>query len=165
MKEMENTEVVKELSMETKITVRSLANWTTGFQRIESTGDVTITPNGTTRLSRGEVISQVQNGNMLFTGIDGVGSHATLYIEDADTREELDFDNKKEKKVQKILTPELVAKLFTYKGMSKTFKDKVSEYIVTSAEKSAVMMMIKKGNYNDYEKIRFIENYTGHKMK
>ena len=153
---MENTEVVKELSMETKITVRSLANWTTGFQRIESTGDVTITPNGTTRLSRGEVISQVQNGNMLFTGIDGVGSHATLYIEDADTRE---------KKVQKILTPELVAKLFAYKGMSKTFKDKVSEYIVTSAEKSAVMMMIKKGNYNDYEKIRFIENYTGHKMK
>ena len=83
---MENTEVVQELSMETKITVRSLANWTTGFQRIESTGDVTITPNGTTRLSRGEVISQVQNGNMLFTGIDGVGSHATLYIEDADTR-------------------------------------------------------------------------------
>ena len=59
----------------------------------------------------------------------------------------------------------LVAKLFAYKGMSKTFKDKVSEYIVTSAEKSAVMMMIKKGNYNDYEKIRFIENYTGHKMK
>ena len=102
---------------------------------------------------------------MLFTGIDGVGSHATLYIEDAATREELDFDNKKEKKVQKILTPELVAKLFSYKGMSKTFKDKVSEYIVTSAEKSAVMMMIKKGNYNDYEKIRFIENYTGHKMK
>ena len=79
--------------------------------------------------------------------------------------EELDFDNKEEKKVQKILTPELVAKLFAYKGMSKTFKDKVSEYIVTSAEKSAVMMMIKKGNYNDYEKIRFIENYTGHKMK
>ena len=77
---MENTEVVKELSMETKITVRCLANWTSGFQRFESTGDVSITPIGTSRLSRGEVISQVQNGNMLFTGIDGVGSHATLYI-------------------------------------------------------------------------------------
>lgn len=165
MKEIENAEVVKELSMETKITVRSIADWTTGFQRIETTGDVTIPANGTTRLNRGEVISQAQNGNRLFAGIDGLGSHATLYIEDAATREELDFDNAEEKRTQLVLTQELVKKLFDYKGVSRAFKDKVAEYVVTSAEKAAIMLMIKKGNYNDYEKIRYIENYTGHRMK
>ena len=161
---MENTEV-KELSMETKVTVRSLANWATSFPRIETTGDVLIPKNGSTRLSRGEIISQGKNGNRLFTGIDGVGSHATLYIEDADTREELDFDNAEEKRTQLVLTQELVKKLFDYKGVSRAFKDKVAEYVVTSAEKAAIMLMIKKGNYNDYEKIRYIENYTGHRMK
>lgn len=165
MQKVEKNEAPKELSMEEKITVRSLANWTTGFQRIETTGDVTIPANGTTRLNRGEVIAQAQNGNRLFTGIDGVGSHATLYIEDADTRVELGFDIKEERKTQDVLNTELVAKLFSYKGLSKAFKDKVDELIVTNAEKVAIMNMIKKGNYNDFEKIRYIENYTGHKMK
>ena len=47
----------KELNMEQKVTVRSIANWTTGFQRIETNGDVTIPANGTARLSRSEIIS------------------------------------------------------------------------------------------------------------
>lgn len=167
MKEIKdnNEEIVKELSMEQKITVRSLANWTTGFQRLETIGDVTITANGTARLSRGEVIAQAQNGNRLFGGIDGLGSHATLYIEDADTREELGFDNKAENKTQQVLTQDIVKKLFEYKTISKAFKDKLEEYVVTNAEKSAIIEMIKKGNYNDYSKIRYIEDYTGHKMK
>ena len=43
-------------------------------------------------LSREEIIAQGQNGNTLLTGIDGVGSHATWYIEDDYTRNELSFD-------------------------------------------------------------------------
>lgn len=85
-------EVKDDFNLEKKVTVRSIAEWTTGFQRIETNGDVTIPPNGTVRLSRGEIISQVQNGNLLFTGIDGQGSHATLYIEDKPTRIEADFE-------------------------------------------------------------------------
>ncbi len=164
-KEFKESNHAKELSMETKITVRSIANWTTGFQKIETMGDVTIPANGTTRLNRGEVIAQAQNGNRLFSGIDGLGSHATLYIEDAATRAELGFDDKAENRTQQVLNQELVDKLFAYKGVSKTFKDKIAECIITNAEKVAIMMMIQKGNYNDYDKIRYIENYTGHRMK
>lgn len=55
-------DVEEDFNLEKKVTVRSIAEWTTGFQRIETNGDVTIPPNGTVRLSRGEIISQVQNG-------------------------------------------------------------------------------------------------------
>lgn len=74
MAEEKNT--VEELNLEQKVTVRSIANWTTGFKRIETNGDVTIPPNGTVRLQRSEIIAQIQNGNRLLTGIDDRGSHA-----------------------------------------------------------------------------------------
>ena len=61
-------ESVEELNLDAKVTVRNIAGWTVGFARIaDGYGDVTITPNGSTRLSRNEIISQVQSGNRLFT--------------------------------------------------------------------------------------------------
>lgn len=127
---MENTE--KELNLEQKVTVRSIAPWTTGFQRVETIGDVTIPANGSVRLSRSEIIAQVQNGNVLFTGVDSRGSHATLYIEDEPTRIEVDFDIKEEKITQKVITVDAVKKLFEYKTM-KTFEEKLKELILTRA--------------------------------
>ena len=41
-----NMDNIKELNLEEKISIKSIAGWTTGFQRIESTGDVTIPKNG-----------------------------------------------------------------------------------------------------------------------
>ena len=123
---MSETTEWKELDLEKKVTVRSIAPWTTGFQRIESNGDVTIPPEGTTRIARSEIISQVQNGNRLFCGTDNRGSHATLYIDDDATRVEVEFDSPEEKRTQVIITPELVQKLFNYKTM-KTFEEKLKE--------------------------------------
>lgn len=160
---MSETTEWKELDLEKKVTVRSIAPWTTGFQRIESNGDVTIPPEGTTRIARSEIISQVQNGNRLFCGTDNRGSHATLYIDDDATRVEVEFDSPEEKRTQVIITPELVQKLFNYKTM-KTFEEKLKEYVVTRAEKCAILQIIKKEKLNDFEKIRMIENYTGYKL-
>ncbi len=160
---MENN---KELNMEQKVTVRSIASWTTGFRRIESTGDVTIPPKGDIRLSRSEIISQVQNGNRLFTGIDDRGSHATLFIDDEATRKELDFDSVDEDgKVckQTVLTTEAVKKMFSLKTM-KTFEERLKELIVTKAEKSALVDIINKEKINDHEKIKAVELYTGYKV-
>ena len=131
-------EVEEDFNLEKKVTVRSIAEWTTGFQRIETNGDVTIPPNGTVRLSRGEIISQVQNGNLLFTGIDGQGSHATLYIEDKPTRIEADFET--ETSQQNVINKERIDDLF--------------------AIKYAIMGFIRKGNFNDYNKVRAVEDYT-----
>lgn len=155
---MEDTE--KELNLEQKVTVRSIAPWTTGFQRVETIGDVTIPANGSVRLSRSEIIAQVQNGNVLFTGVDSRGSHATLYIEDEPTRIEVDFDIKEEKITQKVITVDAVKKLFEYKTM-KTFEEKLKELVLTRAEKHAIANIIRKEKINDHEKVRVVENYTG----
>ena len=153
----------EELNMDQKVTVRNLAGWTVGFRRIETQGDVTIPKEGTVRLSRSEIISQIQSGNRLFIGIDDRGSHATLYIEDEPTRLEVEFDSKEDKRIQLILNSDLVKKLFDYKTM-KTFEDKLHEYVITRAEKFAITQIIKKLKLNDHEKIRIIENYTGYKV-
>ena len=87
-------EIHEELNLDAKVTVKSIAGWNTGFARkVEGIGDVNIAPNGSVRLSRNEIIGQVQSGNKLFTGVDGVGSHATLYIDDKATRIEVEFEN------------------------------------------------------------------------
>lgn len=160
---MSETIETKELNLEQKVTVKSIAPWTTGFRRIESNGDVTIPPEGTVRLPRSEIIAQIQNGNKLFCGVDDRGSHATLYIEDAETRSEVEFDSDEEKRTQMVLTPDLVQKLFSYKTM-KTFDDKLKEYVKTRAEKCAILEIIKKEKINDFEKIRAVEKYTGYKL-
>lgn len=154
----------KELNLEQKVTVRNIAGWTTGFRRIETMGDVTIPAEGTTRLSRSEIIAQVQSGNRLFLGVDERGSHATLFIEDKPTRIELEFESEDESNVQLVLTSDVVKKLFGYKT-AKTFEEKLKELVITRAEKYALIQIIKKEKINDYEKIRIVEDYTGYKVK
>lgn len=157
------TEDLEELNMEKKVTVRNIAGWPVGFRRIETIGDVTVPKEGTVRLTRSEIIAQIQSGNRLFNGIDSRGSHATLYIEDEPTRLEVDFDSKEEKRKQVILDTDIVKKLFEYKTM-KTFEDKLYEFVVTRAEKFAITQIVKKLKLNDHEKIRLIEEYTGYKV-
>jgi len=153
-----------ELNLDEKITIRNLANWTVGFKRIESNGDCSIPAKGTTRITRNEVIAQVQNGNKLLSGIDNVGSHATIIIEDAPTRVELGFESEDGKIKQKVLTEDVVVKMFEYKTIS-TFEKYLKENVVTRAEKFAIIEYIKKLKLNDFDKIRIVENYTGLKVE
>ena len=109
----------EELNLDTKVTVKSIADWTVGFaRRADGYGDITISPKGSIRLSRNEIITQVQNGNKLFTGLDGKGSHATLIIEDSPTRIEVGFEDGVENK-QKVFSDELVRNIgeFMMKAM------------------------------------------------
>ena len=147
-----------ELNLDQKVTLKNIAGWTVGFRRIESDGDVTIPPEGSARVTRSEIIAQAQNGNRLITGVDDMGSHATIYIDDEATRKEIDFET--DAKKQNILTVESVKKLFEYKTI-KTFEEKLKELIVTRAEKYAIIQIIKREKINDYEKVRIVENYTG----
>lgn len=153
-----------ELNLDEKITIRNLANWTVGFKRIKSNGDCSIPAKGTTRITRNEVIAQVQNGNKLLSGIDNVGSHATIIIEDAPTRVELGFESEDGKIKQKVLTEDVVVKMFEYKTIS-TFEKYLKENVVTRAEKFAIIEYIKKLKLNDFDKIRIVENYTGLKVE
>lgn len=157
-------ETMQELNLDQKVTVRSIAGWPTTFSRLVDGygGDIIIAPNGTTRISRGEIIAQIQNGNKLFTGIDGMGSHATLFVDDAPTRREAGFESEDGKRPQDVLTDEKMKKLFELKTF-KTFKERFVEVIVTRAEKYTAMEMIRKAKFNDFDKINFAQQHTGFK--
>ena len=159
--EKETKGKTEEIRMEDKITITSIAPWSTGFHRILTVGDVSIAPNGQIRLSREEVLAQGQSNNKLITGIDGMGSHATLYIEDEWTRKELGFDADDSKQV--VVNKKLVKEIFEKKTFS-AFKKAIEENIVTRAEKFSLLSMIKTLKINEYDKVAFCEEYCGAKL-
>lgn len=159
--EKETKSKTEEIRMEDKITITSIAPWATGFRRILTVGDVSIAPNGQIRLSREEVLAQGQSNNKLITGIDGMGSHATLYIEDEWTRKELGFDTDDSKQV--VVDKKLVKEIFDKKTLP-SFKKAIEENIVTRAEKFSLLSMIKTLKINEYDKVAFCEEYCGAKL-
>jgi len=158
MAEEKNTE---EIRLDKKVTVRSIAPWTTGSTRKTSVGDITIPALGTVLLSREEIIAQGQNGNTLITGTDGVGSHATWYIEDDYTRSELSFDV--DDKKQEFLTQDIIKKIFELKTQ-KSFEENIKKKVVTRAEKFYLLHIIKTLKLNDYAKNAFCEDYCGRRI-
>lgn len=154
----ENVDIQEELNLDKQVTVKSIAGWKTGFERILSVGDVNIAPNGSVRLTRNEIISQVQSGNKLLGGIDGEGSHATLLIEDAATREYLNFNG------ENVFSDERVKDIFALKSRQ-AFENACANTFITRAEKYALIQAIKRLKINDYSKIRYIEAYSGFKLE
>ena len=148
----------KPLNLDTKVTLHSIADWSTGFDKLTELGEAMISPNGSIRLSRNEIIAQAQSGNKLISGTDGVGSHATLIIDDIPTRVELGFESENSK--QLVLDEDLVKRIFDHKSQSE-FESVFKNSIQTRAEKVSVMKLISKLGINDYKKIRFAEKYTG----
>ena len=150
-------EIEQPLNLEQQVTVKSIAGWTTGFARMLTNGDVQIASKGFVRLSRNEIIAQIHEGNNLFCGIDGRGSHATLIINDDATINEVGFNKENQ------FSDAIVKDLFDLKNQN-DFEEKLKKAIVTRAEKYALMISIVKQKFNDYSKIRFCEDYTGYKI-
>lgn len=159
---MAEKNVREELDLDKKVTVRNIAGWNVGFaRRVDGIGDVTIAPNGSIKLSRNEIIAQIQNGNKLFSGIDGYGTHATLYIDDAPTRIEVEFEADGEK--QNVFAHADLDALFKLKQVA--YEKRFAETIHTRAEKYAIMEYMRKNSVNDYAKIRFAEQHTGYRFQ
>ena len=153
---------VKVLNMDEKIVLKSIAGWDVGFSKKDGTsvGDITIPANGSIRIARGEVFAQSQYGNKLINGIDNAGSHATVFIDDKDTRVELNFESEDGKIIQNFLSEDKVKKMFETKTLS-SFEKQLKDNVVTRAEKYAFIEMIKKFKFNDFDKIRLAEQHTG----
>lgn len=161
---MAEKNVQEELDLEKKVTVRNIAGWNVGFaRRVDGYGDVTIAPNGSIKLSRNEIIAQVQNGNKLFSGIDGRGSHATLYIDDAPTRIEVEFETADVK--QNVFPHANLKDLFSIKTSQTAYEHKFADIVHTRAEKYAIIEYMRKAGVNEYSKIRFAEEHTGYKFQ
>lgn len=157
----ETTFLEEDLNLDTKVTVKNLAGWDVTFARLQDgIGEVVIVANGQQRLSRNEVIAQVNNNNKLFTGTDTIGSHAMIYIDDEQTRRWLGFDE--DGKPQLVFTEKLVKELF--KLSQAEYEKSVKKYIYTRAEKYAFIETIKKLQLNDYNKMIFAVRYTGYTL-
>lgn len=153
----------KELDMDKKIEVKNLCDWDLYFDRIETNGSVRIPKNGKIRLSRAEIQAQVYDNNVMFSGTDGEGSHARIYVDDKDTRVLLTFEEDDDKSKQSVLNEEVVEQLLEYKTQ-KAFEKNVKEKVKTQAEKNFLVEESKRQKLNDYEKINFIEEYSGFKF-
>nr|DAH62382.1 MAG TPA: hypothetical protein [Caudoviricetes sp.] len=142
----------KPLSMEEKITLKNLANWMVGFNKIESNGEVNINAGGSVRVSRAEVISQYENGNKLLRG-DGDGTHATIYIDDKATRDYLDITSE-------LIDKSKVKKIFAINGLD-DFRNEIYKTFTTQAEKVLLIKLIRECGFNDFNKIRECEALCG----
>lgn len=155
-----------ELNLDQKVTVKNIAGWPVSFAALSSpipNASIGIPAEGKERITRSEILAQVQNENKLFNGIDGNGGHATLFIDDAPTRREVGFDSEDGKEKQLVFSDDTVVKLFNLKSQE-AFEKNFKKTFVTRAEKYAVVRAIEKLGINDFKKIRFAESYTGFKI-
>lgn len=148
----------KELNMDKKVLVKNLAPWNVGFPNKTSHGDTVFSPSGSTRMRREEIVAQAESGNKLFNGINEIGSHATLFIDDAETREYLGYDSKEEGREQEIINDDKITSWFNLKTQ-RTFEAKVKANVITMAEKSYLLSAIKRLNFDSYEKISFCQEH------
>ena len=148
--------------MSDKVTIINLTPWDQGFPRINVIGTVNLIAYGRMNIDREEIVSQCYNKNVQFTGTDGQGSHARIYIDDAVIRKEFDFEAEGRK--QNVLTDEKLARLFEYKRMG-DFEKNLKDLIHIHAEKFVLVDYVKKHKINDYDKIKAIERFTGIKIE
>ena len=146
-----------DVDLDKRVSVRNLADWNASITLQNEIGSVEIVPHSVARISRNELMAQKNINNIGLVGIDGCGSHATLYVEDAPTRRWLGFETKD--KPQTFFNDDIVYELFTKSYVD--FKDSLPKYIVTRAEKFALKDAIKRLRLNDYDKLRVCAKYIG----
>ena len=147
----------------TKVKLKHLTNWILTFKRINAIGDVVMPPNSIITLSEDEVMAQIYNGNKLFVGDDGKGSHVRIFVDNEDLRVNAEFESKNTGKTQEVLTDKVLKEIFSEKTLTK-FKETVKSRVKTQAEKSKAVEFAKKSKLNDHDKIEFLEKYTGFKL-
>jgi len=146
-----------------KIVITNLAPWVVAFRRQTTLGDVVIPPKGKLTISSEEVLAQVYVKNKLFVGDDGEGSHARIFIEDKDTRVEALFESEDGDKKQNVFLESDAKSLFQIKPIT-SFKKEIKDKVVSDAEKALLVELAIKYKVNDYDKIKFIQEYTGLKI-
>lgn len=153
-----------EINMDEKVTVVNLAPWNVGFPNNLGRGDTCFAPNARLRVRRDELVDQISAGNKLLSGLDEFGSHATLYIEDEETRKYLEFDSQDGKRKQNVISDDKITKWFELKTQS-SFEKNIKENVVTRAEKSYLLSSIKRLKLDSYEKISFCQEYCKFRLR
>jgi hypothetical protein len=151
------------VNMNDKSKVINLCSYPVSWKRITLAGDEYLKAGATAYIVNSEIETQKDSGNAFIAGTDGLGSHAEIYIENPELREQFMFDNKEEKRTQLIVDEEKCKYILELKTPS-SFKKNLKEAIVTNHEKMKIMEYARKVKLNDYDKIKELEEYCGIKF-
>ena len=152
------------VNMNDKSKVVNLCDYPVSWIRKTSTGDEWIKAGGSTVIVNSELEVQKDNGNKFIIGSDGLGSHASVYIENEELREQFGFDSKEEKRNQLIINDEKCNYILGLKTPS-SFKKNLEDNIITEQEKMKIMNVARKIKLDEFSKIQVLEEYTGMSFK
>lgn len=101
-------------------------------------------------LSFEEVQAQIQLGNRMFTGTDGMGNHARIQIVDDEQRKELFGLSGVETEAPTLLNLDSVKALLAIRTKAK-FHEQLQAMVTTDAEKKMLVELAKQAGSDDAE--------------
>lgn len=134
------------------VLVNNLCGWPLYFKRIAGVGDITIPPNAKKfpLLSFEEVQAQIQVGNVLFTGTNGMGDHARIQIVDDEQRKQLFGIENVEVEAPSVLDLDAVKALLAMRSKAK-FDERLKSIVQTDAEKRMLVELAEQAGASDSE--------------
>lgn len=134
------------------VLVNNLCGWPLYFKRIAGVGDITIPPNAKKfpLLSFEEVQAQIQVGNVLFTGTNGMGDHARIQIVDDEQRKQLFGIENVEVEAPSVLDLDAVKALLAMRSKAK-FDERLKSIAQTDAEKRMLVGLAEQAGASDAE--------------
>ena len=126
------------------VLVNNLCSWPLGFRRLAGQGDIAIPG------KEEEVLAQIQTGNVMFTGTDGMGNHARIQIVDEAKRKELFGLGDAEVSTPILLNEESVKELLAIRSKAK-FNEQLEAMVKTDAEKRMLVELAFSAGAEDAE--------------
>lgn len=138
--------------MESNVKINNLCSWPLYFKRYDGQGDIKIPANAKNHqgLTFNEVKLQIQNGNSMFTGTDGMGAHARIEIADEEQRKKLFEIEGTDIPAPILLTEAAVTELLAIRTKAK-FNERLNSLVTTDAEKRCLVEMAFAAGANDAE--------------
>ena len=147
------------LDLDKRSKVINLCPWTISFTLPNSNAEVILDANKSTTINNAELETLAENHNIMFWGTDD-GNHARVFVDNAEFRQHVGFDDAGSKKVQFVLNDDVCSKMLELKTDS-AFEKNIKDKVVMAHEKAIFLAYCRKVKLNDYNKIQFIERHTG----
>lgn len=134
------------------VLVNNLCAWPLSFWRKAGQGDIEIPANARNYplLSFDEVLAQIQTGNRMFTGTDGMGGHARIQIVDDEQRKQLFGVENVEMDAPTLLNLDAVKELLAIRTKAK-FNEQLLAMVTTTAEKKMLLELAKQAGSDEAE--------------
>jgi hypothetical protein len=152
-------EVNMALDMDKRSKVTNLCSWPVSFKLPNSKGEIILDAGKSTTLNNTELVTLADNQDIMFYGTQN-GNHARIYVDNKEFREYVGFDDVSSKTTQFVLNDEECQKILDLKQDS-AFKRNIEEKVILNHEKHNIIAYARKVKYNDYNKIKILEDYTG----